>query len=91
MALIKAVPKSDATNVFDLLQDVKAAIMEVPARANMNAVASVYSGRDLPTAAAQAGWRLRQADGPLARSVLQGGVHHPGSAVVLPSPTVLWG
>lgn len=36
MSLIKMVPRSDATNVYDLLQDVKQAILEEPRRANMN-------------------------------------------------------
>lgn len=46
--LIKCVPTSDATNVFDLLQDVKQAILEEPRRLNMNHVAvKVESGSRL--------------------------------------------
>jgi len=39
--LIKQVPRSDATNVYDLLQDVKQAILEEPRRVDMNFVAYV--------------------------------------------------
>jgi len=40
MLIIREIPQSDATNVYDLLQDVKRAILEEPKRLNMGFYAS---------------------------------------------------
>lgn len=45
--LIKSIPQSDAQNVYDLLKDVKQAILEEPRRANMNHVATVVGTQAL--------------------------------------------
>lgn len=60
--LIKQIPQSDATNVFDLLQDVKATILEEPKRVRMTCyqrtVPPAENGPSCGTVGCFAGWCL---------------------------------